>query len=116
MVIMLNSHFAEPMSLSEVPGSVPVIQLHSSMSEGKPLEVEKDELYHTSVQKLREWVGECGQPAERLIPSSELLEPSSAQESIVPFERADTCSETQTTDDKQVRNYQKSWSQCTGLR
>jgi hypothetical protein len=113
MVIMLNSHFAEPMSLSEVPGSVPVIQLHSSMSEGKPLEVEKDELYHTSVQKLREWVGECGQAAG---PSSELLEPSSAQESIVPFESVDTCSETQTTDDKQVRTYQKSWSQCTGLR
>jgi hypothetical protein len=57
-MILLNSRLTPTMSLTDMP-SVPVVQLHSAMSEVDALEVVKDELYHDGMKVIQQWLGLC---------------------------------------------------------
>jgi hypothetical protein len=47
------------MSLTGMKPSMPVVQLHSEMSEVGALEVVKDELYHDGLEIIKNWLGPC---------------------------------------------------------
>jgi hypothetical protein len=77
------------------------------VSGGEPLKVVKDELYHVSTQKMREWVGECNQADHRIH-----LEPAPTQEStsgnlVAPVNNASVTSPPTTCFGRQMKSGQK---------
>jgi hypothetical protein len=61
MLILLASPLTPPMTLSDLAPSVPVVQVHSDMSELDVLAVVEDELYHDGLRSIHQWIGDSSQ-------------------------------------------------------